>query len=193
MEFHPGRKLGILLGLVILATIFALPFGSSNSSTLYGAVGPLISDLGAVQASGDAASVTYAYVLVIAFVLLVIAGLVGIFPLGTGVLGVVGMAMITVAPYLVYPNGQVKLDSGVGFYVIWGASILSLGASFWHGKKKQAASPVSVTVTQSQMMGESAKSAQPAKAEVKCPNCGTMNPAGAMRCSNCGKDLPKMT
>ncbi len=141
--------LGIALGLVILASVFLLPFGTAMDS-LYGLVGPSISDLGSVQNSGDAAHMTYTYVLVVAFILLVIAGLVGIFPLGTGVLGVVGMAIISVAPYLVYPNGPVKLDPGIGFYVIWAASIASLGASFWHRKKKESASPVTVTVTQTQ-------------------------------------------
>ncbi len=194
LEFHPGRMLGIVLGLVILASIFLLPFGIANSETLYGIVGPLISNLGALQASGGSATVTFAYIFIVAFILLVIAGLVGIFPLGTGVLGVVGMAMVTVAPYLVYPNGPVKLDPGVAFYVIWGASVVSLGASFWHGKKKkEAAAPVTVTVTQSQTMGAPAPVAQAVQAEVKCPNCGTMNPAGAVKCSNCGKDLPKTT
>jgi predicted RNA-binding Zn-ribbon protein involved in translation (DUF1610 family) len=190
LEFHPGRILGIVLGLVILATIFLLPFGTSDTRTLYGVVGPLLSNPGGVQSSGGAASITYGYIFIIAFILIVIAGLVGIFPLGTGVLGVVGMAMITVAPYLVYPSGPVKLDPGTGFYVIWGASIASLGASFWHRKKKEAA-PVNVNVTQTQTMGAPAQTAQVGQSEVKCPNCGTMNLSSAARCRSCGKDLPK--
>ena len=177
--------LGIVLGLVILASIFALPFGN-GSTTLYGSVFPLISNISGVQSQGTAQA-TYDYILIIAFILLVIAGVVGLFPLGTGVLGVVGMAMITVAPYLVNPGST--LGTGVGFYVIWIASIASLGASFWHGKKKQMTSPVNVTVTQTQTVGPSATQAQ---TQVKCPNCGAMNPAGARLCSRCGKDLPTM-
>ena len=138
MEFHPGRKLGIVLGLVILASIFLLPFGSSNTDTLYTIAGPLLSDLGSIQSSGTAAYIAFAYVTVIAFILLVIAGLVGIFPLGTGVLGVVGMAMITIGPYLFYPNSAYGLDAGLGFIVIWAASIGALAASFWHRRKKAA-------------------------------------------------------
>jgi hypothetical protein len=191
LEFHPGRMLGIVLGLVILASIFLLPFGTANSQTLYGIVGPWISNLGAVQASGGAAAVTYSYIFIIAFILLVIAGFVGIFPLGTGVLGVVGMAMISVAPYLVYPNGPVKLDAGVGFYVIWAASVVSLGASFWHRKKKTVVAPVNVTVTQSQTTGAPAAATQTAQLGVKCPKCGTMNPTGALKCSNCSNNLSK--
>lgn len=175
------------MGLVILAAIFLLPFGA-GSSTLYGTVWPWISNLGQIQSAGNTAALTYDYIWIIAFILLVIAGLVGIFPLGTGILGVVGMAMITVSPHLVYPNGPVTLTTGAGFYVTWVASIVSLGASFWHGKKKEAVSPVSVTVTQTQSVGTQV--AQPTKT-AKCPNCGTENPANAVKCSSCGKDLPK--
>jgi hypothetical protein len=182
--FHPGRILGIVLDLLILVSIFLLAFGTTNTHTLYGTAGPLISNLGAVQAAGTATA-TYDYILVIAFVLLIIAGLVGIFPMGTGVLGIVGMAMITVAPYAVFPNVPVKLDPGVGFYVIWAASVLSLGASFWHRKKKEAGAGMNVNVSQTMTTGTTSQ------LEVKCPKCGNMNPSGALTCSKCGADLPK--
>jgi len=71
------------------------------------------------------------YILITAFFLLVIAGFVGIFPLGTGVLGIVSMAMITVGPILIYPSLG-SPSYGTGFYVAWAASIVSLGASFLH-------------------------------------------------------------
>ena len=142
--------LGIVLGLVILVSIFLLPFGSgANSQTLYGTAGPLLSDIGSIQSSGDASKITYDYLIVVAFILIIIAGFVGLFPLGTGVLGVVGMAMITVGSYLIYPNSGTTLSAGLGFFTIWAASIVSLGASFWHGKKKEVP-PVTVNVTQVQ-------------------------------------------
>jgi hypothetical protein len=194
LEFHPGRILGIILGLVILATIFLVPFGSTNTGTLYGIVGPKISNLSSVQ-SGTTADATYWYILIVAFILLVIAGVVGLFPLGTGVLGVVGMAMITVAPYLVYPNGSPNVVGvGAGFYVIWVASIVSLGASFWHGKKQPMAAPVNVTVTQTQTMGGTTETSEQKMEEgpqMKCPNCGTMNPADSVQCSRCGYQFMK--
>jgi hypothetical protein len=203
MQFHPGRILGIVMGLVILATIFLIPFDTSGN-TLYRIVGPDINNLGTLQQSSDAAALTYAYIWIIAFIILVIAGVVGLFPLGTGVLGVVGMAMITVSPYLVYPNGPVTLSTGAGFFVIWAASVIALGASFWHGKKKvtPAAAPVSVTVTQTQTVGGApAPTTAPTTTTattgttrtVKCPSCGTENPAAAFKCSNCGKNLPQGT
>ena len=173
------------MGLVILAAIFFLPFGG-GSSTLYGNISPMIKNLSTTQSSGDTAKLAYDYTWIIAFILLVIAGVVGVFPLGTGVLGMVGMAMITISPFLIYPNGPYTLSTGAGFYVIWVASVVSLVASRWQGKK-ETPSPVSITIVQTPNTG--AQVAQPARS-TKCPNCGTDNPGEATKCSNCGKDLP---
>ncbi len=52
MKVHPGRILEIVMGLVILATIFLIPFGSK---TLYGTVGPLLGNIGGFQASASGA------------------------------------------------------------------------------------------------------------------------------------------
>ncbi len=132
VRFHPGRVLGIIVGLAILVTVFLLPI--SGSQTLYGKAEPLLSNLSSMQ-SGSDTTIASNYVTVIVFILLVIAGLVGVFPLGTGVLGVVGMAILTVGPYLIYP-GSGQPAYAVAFYALWVESIVALGASFWHGKKK---------------------------------------------------------
>ena len=192
MEFHPGRVLGLVLGLVILFTLFLLPFGSADK-TLYGSVSPWLPSLGTVQ-SGSVADATYDYILVGAFVVLLVAGLVGIFPLATGALGVVGMGFITAAPYLVYPNGNVSLSPDYGFYIIWVASIIALFASFWHGRKQAAgATPVSVNVSQTQVVGGPQGQAPPPPPpqaySVQCPRCGAMVAAGTTRCPNCGTNL----
>ncbi|MGD0146522.1 MAG: hypothetical protein ABSB53_06710 [Nitrososphaerales archaeon] len=160
MRIRPGRIIGIVMGLVILVAIFLLPFGG-GSSTLYGHVSPMIKNLSATQSSGDNAKLAYDYTWIIAFILIVIAGVVGFFPLGSGVLGMVGMAMITISPFLIYPNGPYNLSTGAGFYIIWVASVVSLVASRWQGKK-ETTPPVSVTVTQTQNAG--AQVAQPTKA-----------------------------
>ncbi|MGP8056745.1 MAG: zinc ribbon domain-containing protein [Nitrososphaerales archaeon] len=188
MRLRPGRIVGVVMGLVILAAILLLPFGSS-SSTLYGIVSPMIKNLSTVQSSGDTATLAYNYTRIIAFVLLVIAGLVGFFPLGAGVLGMVGMAMITISPFLIYPNGPYTLSTGAGFYVAWVASVVALVASRWQGEK-ETPPPVSITIVQAPNMGTQA--AQPTK-NAKCPICGADNPEGATKCSSCGKDLPVAT
>ena len=78
MRLHPGRILGIVMGLVILVVIFLLPFFSSQ--TLYARVSPLFSSLGMVQLTANAATVASDYVLLIVFILLVVAGIAGVFP-----------------------------------------------------------------------------------------------------------------
>ena len=139
MRFHPGRLLGIVMGLVILVAIFLVPFISApTAQTLFGRVGPMLTNIGAVQSLPDPNLVTYSYLLIVAFILLLVAGLVGLFPLGTGVLGVVALGMVTVAPFLIVsPQVSTLAQLGAGFYVGWVASIVSLGGSFWHGKPKQ--------------------------------------------------------
>ncbi len=126
---HPGRILGAVMGLLILATVFLIPF--VGSQTLYSGTSPLFSNLSSVQQSGSFPTIASDYVMVIVFILLVISGLVGIFPLGTGVIGVVAMALFTVGPILIYPSLPAPSYSA-GFFVVWVASIVSLGASFWH-------------------------------------------------------------
>jgi hypothetical protein len=129
MRVHPGRVLGLLMGLVILAVILFVPFTSSQ--TLFAQAKPLVSNLGSIQQSGSFITEAADYVLLISFILLFISGFVGVFPLGTGVLGVVGMAMFTVGPYLIYPGAGVP-PYDAGFYLIWLAAVVCLAASFWH-------------------------------------------------------------
>ena len=137
MKFHRGRLLGLVMGLVILFGVFFLPFGSgSGAPTFYNTALPLLQNLGGIQSSGSAQTIAYDYILVVAFILLVIAGVVGIFPLATSVLGIVSMGLLTAAPSMIYPNGPVTLSIGTGFIVLWVASIIALGAVFWHESKK---------------------------------------------------------
>lgn len=83
---HPGRILGIVVGLAMLGVIFSLPITMAGY-TLYGIVGQLLGNMGALQ-SLPYQQMVWGYGLVVSFILLAIAGVVGFFPLGTGVLGV---------------------------------------------------------------------------------------------------------
>jgi len=189
---HPGRILGAVMGLVILVTFLVVPFGTlfGVSRTLYGSFTYVYTNLSSIQNSGIAQLITAAYLLLIASILILIAGFVGIFPLGTGVLGVVGMAIITAGPYLINPS-YCFTGYEAGYYVIWGASIVSLGASFWHGKKA-VVQPGYGSVQQTVIVG----SAQPVQTPPQsvyqaglCPNCGTQNPETASFCSKCSAPL----
>jgi len=132
---YPGRLVGAAMGIVILVSVFLLPFGtlpgiSDTSSTLYSAFGRVVSHLSAVESSGDTDLLTTDFMLVAAVIILTIAGLVGIFPLGSGVLGLIGVGMLTMSPYL---NNDLTapVTWGAAFYVIWLASFLSIAAAFW--------------------------------------------------------------
>lgn len=170
------------MGLVILISIVFLPFDTNPPKTFLEIGYPLLENIGAIPGLGDPAAVAFGYVLAVSFILIVVAGFVGIFPLGTGVLGVIGMALITAAVYFLVPVGIPRPVWGLGYYAIWAASIVSLGASFWHGKsKKQPPPTVVVNVIQTQT---------PSSTPI-CPNCGAANPIGAQFCAKCGKPLPK--
>ena len=210
------------MGLVILAGVFILPFtatsaglGSAESqqNSLYNTFTGVYSSLGQLQATGDTQTMTLAYLILIATVLLIIAGLVGIFPLGTGVLGIVGMVLLTLGPYLVMPDYAVVLsDYGVAFYVIWIASIIALAASFWHGKGGKGSMQQQVVVQQAPAASMAAQPPtvvinptfnvaqglapsgtwQPTNNTTQmrtCPNCGTQNPSAATFCRSCGSSL----
>jgi hypothetical protein len=135
------------MGLVILVTIFLIPFYNSTK-TLYGVAWPLLSNMGAISQSGSNSTIAFDYVTAVAFVLLLIAGLVGIFPLGTGVIGVVAAAILAVGTYFIYPNSGLP-TFGIGFYVVLVASLISLGASFWHRERKENVIVNNVTVSPS--------------------------------------------
>ena len=144
---------------MILVAIFLLPFDKGNS-TLYGTVSPMVKNLSTVQSSGNTAVLSYDYTWIVAFVILLIAGVIGVLPFGAGILGMVGMAMITVSPFIVNPSGAYDLSPGVGFFTAWVASIVALGASRWHGKE-EAAPPVTVTIVQSPTPSSPGTSPQP--------------------------------
>ncbi len=58
--------------------------------------------LGEIQETGEQALIALAYVTIVSFTLLVIAGLVGFFPLGCGVTGIVALPLLTGVHILIY-------------------------------------------------------------------------------------------
>jgi membrane-bound ClpP family serine protease len=188
---HPGRIVGIIMGLLILASVFGLTFyinglsGQDQSATLYNTFTSQYNQLSAIQSQGNEQSIALAYIVIIASILLIIAGFVGIFPLGTGVLGVVGMALITIGPSLVDPDQTFSLQGyGIAFYLIWLAAIISLGASFWHRRSSSGRGNV---VQQVNVYSAGAQSPPP-MAKI-CPSCGMANAPGAAYCAKCSTRL----
>lgn len=168
---NPGRILGMIAGIIILVAAFALPFGQTGG-TLFGEVSPLFGNLSSIQQSGDQALIGITYVFIVSFILLAIAGVVGFFPLGCGVIGIIAMAILTIAPIVIFPGtGFVLSGYGIGYFVAWAASIVALAASFWKVRVEKASVAVTVnapppppptevnvnptiSVTQTQIAGE---------------------------------------
>lgn len=134
------RTLGIVSGLITLAAVFALPFGSDlYGPSLFSSVLSVLGDLGRIQQSGDSALVALTYIVIAVFFLLVIAGAVGVFPLGAGVLGLIGMTVITLASTLIFPGTSLNLSLyGVGYFVVWAASVAALATHFMRARVEKA-------------------------------------------------------
>lgn len=121
-----------MVGLAILATLFLVDF--SDSKSLWAQAHPLLSNISAISSMGlTGGQVAYDYIIMICFIILLIAGLVGFFPLGSGVLGIVAMAMLSVAPVIIV-LGSYQPSYDTGFYLLWVESIVVLAASFMHGR-----------------------------------------------------------
>ena len=77
------------MGLLILVSFFGLTFytnglsGQDQSTTLYNTFTSTYNQLSAIQSQGIEQSIALVYIAIIASILLIIAGFVGIFPLGT--------------------------------------------------------------------------------------------------------------
>ena len=79
--------------------------------------------------SPQLAALNYLFILV--FILLIIAGLIGVFPLVSGTISVVSMTLLSVAMYV---DGY-QLVWGIGYYLSWAASVTMLLNSF-EGKRR---------------------------------------------------------
>jgi hypothetical protein len=147
-RMNPGRIVGVILGVVILIAAFLLPF-AANGDTFLTVTRLTMNNLRAIQETGEPALITLAYITIVSFILLVIAGIVGFFPLGCGVIGIVALAILTAGDILIYNSyGETfnVFEFGAGYFVAWIASIAALIASFWRKGQKAQQQTVNVTV-----------------------------------------------
>jgi hypothetical protein len=143
---QPGRLLGLAMGIVILVAVFLLPIGAipdlvPAGSTVYGAFAADASNLNSIQNSNDSDLVTSSFMLMIAAVLLTLAGVIGIFPLFSAVLSLLGISLLTVGPF-VTGDSYIGVEFDWGFYVVWVASFVTLFGAFWKGKPRPVEKPV---------------------------------------------------
>lgn len=138
------RILGAVAGIIILVAVFVLPFGPDlGSPSLFSSVLSVVGDLGQIHESGDAELVALSYIMIGAFIILVIAGAAGVFPLGAGIMGLVGMVVITMARLVLFPGAPSTLSLfGVGYFVGWAASVAALATRFTGVRVEAKAEPV---------------------------------------------------
>jgi hypothetical protein len=198
--FHIGRIVGIGTGIVMLIGVFLLPYTSTtDTSSLFGFVQPLLSNLNALS-SLPADAVAMTYVLIIGFLLVAIGGFVGFFPLGSGVLGVVGMAILTLAPTLITTAAPQYRSFGFGFYLMWAGAIGGLVAAFLRSRRKTSiqttqVSPTPQPTTTPPPPPPTSRMAQP-RADLPPPppppppssTAPSSRPSGARFCPVCGNN-----
>jgi len=180
---RPGRGLGVGLGLVILFSLFAAPVGyGPNSPALYDIMLVVAFNLPQTQSTGNPTAIGQAYAFLASFGILFMVGVLGVFPLVTGILGITATSVLTLM-FGVAGNGQVDL-AGLGpvFYMLWPASVALVAASFWRGKAPPPPPPAPIHPAATTIIN-------PAMTVVRCPSCGTQNPSHEVFCGNCGQKL----
>lgn len=138
------RILGAVAGIIILVAVFVLPFGPDlGSPSLFSSVLSVVGDLGQIHESGDAELVASTYITIGGFIILVIAGAAGVFPLGAGIMGLIGMVVITIARLVLFPEAPSTLSLfGVGYFVGWAGSVAALATRFTGARAKAEAEPL---------------------------------------------------
>lgn len=123
------RLIGIMFGLLILVAVFLLPFGSFrlpsgqlSETTFFNTVRRLIESI-TNDAQQSANLLVFNILIVISFIFLVIAGVLGFYPMRSGVMGILGMILVTVVSMFNPQLGFNIPSYGVGFFAAWGFSV----------------------------------------------------------------------
>ena len=121
-----GQILGGVVGLVMLLSAFLLPFPAiaegpgGSPDTLIGIFKLFVTTLNSIQTIGLTQLTELAYVYMAAFVLIMLAGIIGAYPRWSAIFGIVGMAMVTAAPFAIFPNYDFfSSNYQWGFAAIW--------------------------------------------------------------------------
>jgi hypothetical protein len=139
------KIVGGALGIVVLATVFLLPFSSTisvipgSTNSLYSIFNFFASNLGSIPNIQNSSLELIAYLYLVGTILILAAGVVGSFPFFSGVLGIVGMAMMTVSGFFSSQYTPPPVAYGFGFYLLWALSLAQLVMSFI-GTRRQVAS-----------------------------------------------------
>ncbi|HUI85555.1 MAG TPA: zinc ribbon domain-containing protein [Nitrososphaerales archaeon] len=208
---HPGRIIGALVGVVMLASLLLLPFSNVNGgpgtqpATLWNIFVSFVNTLGSTQTSPVSGFINLAFIYQIAAILIVVGSLVGIYPVASGVMGVIGLSFVTFGPYEISTTYAANpVTFGLGFYVMWVASVLELVLAYWtwRGERKTVTDKQLAAVRSAEVWSagaaprkvapkqtKGAKTTDPSLMPIVCPTCGTANPPNAIVCKKCAAPL----
>ncbi len=138
------RIAGTIVGIVIIASIFLLPFSSAISAygsvpdTLYNIFRFFVDNLDSVLSTPMGSLAVIAYIQLAGTLLLIAAGLVGAFSLGSGVLGIITMAVVTISGELSPSYTPFPVYYDAGFYLLWALSGAQLILAFLGRRTRHA-------------------------------------------------------
>lgn len=153
---NPGKMLGGTIGIVILFSAFFLPFWNLTTGQpgafdpLYASFRFVLANLGPIQSTGLQQESALAYLILFAGVLVIAAGVFGVYPRRSGILAVVAMVGLTIGPFFLFPNYPFQASNyGIGFWAIWVLAVAALIAGRWQRRismGQQGSSPGSEVV-----------------------------------------------
>jgi hypothetical protein len=163
MQMDLDRILGVVFGLMILVAVFLLPFGrftlpsgQVSEKTFFLTVRQLVETV-MVDTQQPMNFLLYEAMLIVSFVALIVAGILGFYPMRSGAIGILGMVIVTVVSMFPPQLGFTIPQYDVGYFVVWGFSIAGIVVSklqpFTSGKlsflsQKKAPQKVETTVEQ---------------------------------------------
>jgi hypothetical protein len=187
------RLVGVVAGLLMLAGVFLLPFTNFTGSLASIAYG-----VATDPTTGFASILAVEIILILATVLIVIAGLIGLRPKVSGVLGIVGSVVLIVNGYL-NPSSTVNFavtDYRWGMYLILIGALIALAVGLSLRDKRPATLQAPAQPQTQPMPPPQAMSPPPPQWQTRppnqaryCRNCGQQVGAGARFCRNCGASI----
>ncbi|MDW8034784.1 MAG: hypothetical protein RMI79_07655 [Nitrososphaerota archaeon] len=126
------RLLGIIFGILVLISVFLLPFGyftlpsgQTSGQTFFLTIMQLVENI-MIEIKQPSPLLLYEIMLIISFITMVIAGLLGFYPMRSGAIGILALIILTVVTIFHPLKGLSIPNYGIGYFATWGFSIASI-------------------------------------------------------------------
>lgn len=161
------RIVGIVFGLLILVAVFLLPFGSfrlpsgqPSETTFFNTVRQLVETIVA-DTQQPANLLVYNFLLIVSFIFLVMAGVLGFYPMRSGIMGILGMILITVVSMFNPQLGFNIPSYGAGFFAAWGFSIAAIIIGRIQPQMRRKLSPLSSKASSEKVVEQPVENVSP--------------------------------